>query len=264
MKTMLLAVWGYRYFILSSIVTEFRTRFARSRLGGLWMILNPLAQVTIYAVALSAVLAAKLPGVSGPYAYALYLLAGMSGWSLFTEVMSRSLTVFVDNGNLLKKISFPKLTLPLIVVGSAVISNLLLLGAVLVVFALLGQTPGSSIAWIPLLMLITLSLAVGMGMILGVLNVFMRDVAQIVPVTIQFWFWLTPVVYTIQMVPERYTGWLMLNPMSGVVLAYQSVLVTQTSPNIATLVYPTLFGMVSMIIALIMYKGANSEMADVL
>lgn len=264
MKTMLLAVWGYRYFILSSILTEFRTRFARSRLGGLWMILNPLAQVTIYAVALSAVLAAKLPGVSGPYAYALYLLAGMSGWSLFTEVMSRSLTVFVDNGNLLKKISFPKLTLPLIVVGSAVISNLLLLGAVLVVFALLGQMPGSSIAWIPLLMLITLSLAVGMGMIVGVLNVFMRDVAQIVPVTIQFWFWLTPVVYTIQMVPERYIKWLMLNPMSGVVLAYQSVLVTHTSPKIETLLYPVLFGGASLIIALIMYKGANSEMADVL
>lgn len=264
MKTMLLAVWAYRYFILSSILTEFRTRFARSRLGGLWMILNPLAQVTIYAVALSAVLAAKLPGVSGPYAYALYLLAGMSGWSLFTEVMSRSLTVFVDNGNLLKKISFPKLTLPLIVVGSAVISNLLLLGAVLVVFALLGQMPGSSIAWIPLLILITLSLAVGMGMIVGVLNVFMRDVAQIVPVTIQFWFWLTPVVYTIQMVPERYIKWLMLNPMSGVVLAYQSVLVTHTSPKIETLLYPVLFGGTSLIIALIMYKGANSEMADVL
>lgn len=261
---MLLAVWGYRYFILSSILTEFRTRFARSRLGGVWMVLHPLAQVSIYAVALSAVLAAKLPGVSGPYAYALYLMAGMAGWSLFTEVMSRSLTVFVDNGNLLKKISFPKLTLPLIVVGSAVISNGLLLGAVFLVFALLGQMPGMSVVWIPLLMLITLCVAVGLGMILGVLNVFMRDVAQIVPVIIQFWFWLTPVVYTVQMIPPKYLPYLMLNPMSGVVIAYQNVLVTHTAPDMGTLLYPTVFGMVSLVIALIMYRGANGEMADVL
>ncbi len=264
MKAMLLAVWSYRYFILSSIMTEFRTRFARSRLGGVWMVLHPLAQVSIYAVALSAVLAAKLPGVSGPYAYALYLMAGMAGWSLFSEVMSRSLNVFVDNGNLLKKISFPKLTLPLIVVGSAVISNLLLLGAVFVVFALLGQMPGIAVVWIPLLMIITLSVAVGLGIILGVLNVFMRDVAQIVPVMLQFWFWLTPVVYTVQMIPERYLPWLMLNPMSGVVMGYQNVLVTQISPDMGSLLYPAAFGAVSLIVALIMYRGANSEMADVL
>src|SRR5574342_539482 len=97
---MLLGAWRYRYFILSSIRTEVRVRFIRSRLGGLWMILNPLAQVLIFAFVLSAVLSAKLPGVSNQYAYAIYLMAGILGWSLFLEIVNRCLTLFIDNGNI--------------------------------------------------------------------------------------------------------------------------------------------------------------------
>ena len=82
MKNMLLALWHYRHFIFGSIKNEFATRFARSRLGGAWMILHPLAQVAIYALVLSAVLAAKLPGIDNQYAYAIYLMAGMLAWWL--------------------------------------------------------------------------------------------------------------------------------------------------------------------------------------
>ena len=76
---MLKALWAYRFFIVSSIKTEFRSRFARSKLGGAWMILHPLAQVAIYALVLSAVLSAKLPGINNRYAYAIYLMAGTLG-----------------------------------------------------------------------------------------------------------------------------------------------------------------------------------------
>ncbi|MEY4504149.1 MAG: hypothetical protein RL154_442, partial [Pseudomonadota bacterium] len=120
------AIWAYRYFILSSIRTEFRSRFTRSKLGGVWMILNPLAQVAIYALVLSAVLSAKLPGITSQYAYAIYLMAGTLGWSLFAEILGRSLNIFVDNGNLIKKMSFPKIALPMITAGSALANNALL------------------------------------------------------------------------------------------------------------------------------------------
>ena len=86
MKHAFLAVWSYRYFILSSIKTEFCSSFVRSKLGGLWMILNPLAQVLIYALVLTAVLKAKLPGIDSQYAYAIYLMAGMTGWNLFLKL----------------------------------------------------------------------------------------------------------------------------------------------------------------------------------
>jgi len=264
MKAMLLAVWSYRHFILGSIKNEFATRFARSRLGGAWMILHPLAQVAIYALVLSAVLAAKLPGIDNQYAFAIYLMAGMLGWSLFAEVFGRCLTVFIDNGNLLKKMAFPRMALPLIVAGSALVSNLLLFAAILVVFGLLGHLPTLHIVWLPLLILITLALAVGLGLSVGIINVFMRDIGQIMPIVIQFWFWLTPVVYTMQMLPESYRDAFLMNPMTGVVMAYQSILVYNKTPDLSLLTYPILLGLASLALALFLYRRAGEDMADLL
>jgi len=258
------AIWSYRFFIISSIKTEFRSRFARSRLGGLWMILNPLAQVAIYALVLSAVLAAKLPGIGNQYAYAIYLMAGTLGWSLFAEVFGRSLGVFVDNGNLLKKMAFPKIALPLIVTGSALVNNLLLFLAVLVVFGLLGHAPTLTLLWLPVLISVTLALALGLGLALGIINVFMRDIGQIIPILLQFWFWLTPVVYVSSMIPEKYHDLLMMNPMSGIVMGYQNILVYGKGPDLHTLVYPVIIAVVALSLALFMYFRANEEMADVL
>lgn len=258
------AIWAYRYFIISSIQTEFRSRFARSRLGGLWMILNPLAQVAIYALVLSRVLAAKLPGIDNQYAYAIYLMAGILGWSLFAEVFGRSLGVFVDNGNLLKKMSFPRITLPLIVTGSALVNNVFLFLAVLVVFGLLGHIPTFTLLWIPLLISVTLALSLGLGLILGIINVFIRDIGQILPILLQFWFWLTPIVYVSSIIPEKYHYLVMLNPMSGIVMGYQNILVYGKNPDLQILIYPVIVAFIALSLALFMYFRANKEMADAL
>jgi lipopolysaccharide transport system permease protein len=264
MKNALLAVWSYRYFILSSIKTEFRSSFARNKLGGLWMILNPLAQVLIYALVLSAVLKAKLPGIDSQYAYAIYLMAGMTGWNLFFEIVNRSLNVFIENGNLFKKMSFPKLTLPFIVIGSSLVNFFLLLLAMFVVFAFLGHTMFHAILWLPLLIAITLMMAVGIGLMLGILNVFIRDIGQIMSILLQFWFWLTPVVYTLSIIPEEYRHLFFLNPMVGVIEGYHNVLVYGKAPDLHLLLYPVAVGTVSLVLALFMYRKANEEMADVL
>jgi len=89
MFALLKSLWAYRGFVASSIRNEFAARFARSRLGGLWMIIHPLAQVAIYALILSNVLAARLPGIDNRYAYAQYLMAGILAWTLFAEIVSR-------------------------------------------------------------------------------------------------------------------------------------------------------------------------------
>ena len=261
---MIRSIWAYRFFILSSIKTEFYSRFARSRLGAIWMILHPLAQVAIYALILSAVLKAKLPGIDSQYAYAIYLMAGMVGWSLFVDIVGRSLTVFIDNGNLLKKMSFPKIALPLIVIGSSLVNFILLFLAMFVVFGLLGHVALSAVYWLPVLILITLMMAVGIGLLLGVLNVFIRDIGQVISIILQFWFWLTPVVYSITMMPEKYQSLFLLNPMTGVVLGYHDVLVYNKSPDISLLIYPLVVGIVSLGLAFFVYKKANEDMADVL
>jgi len=264
MKSILQSIWAYRYFIISSVKTNFKARFVRSKLGGLWMILHPLAQVLIYALILSNILKAKLPGIDSQYAYAIYLMAGMVGWTLFTEIVGGSLDVFISNANLLKKMSFPKLTLPLIVVGNGLVNFLLLLLAMFVVFASLGHIAFSAILWLPLLIFITLAMAVGIGLTLGIINVFIRDVGQVMSIVLQFWFWLTPVVYTISIVPERYHDLFFLNPMVGVIVGYHSVLVYDKAPDLGLLIYPTIVGITSLALAFFLFKKANEDMADVL
>ena len=259
---MLLGAWRYRYFILSSIKTELRLKFVRSRLGALWMILNPLAQVLMFAFVLSAVLSAKLPGIANRYAYAIYLMSGILGWSLFLEIINRCLTLFIDNGNTLKKLVFPRIALPLIVTGSASVNNTLLLLAILAIFSLLGHFPGSALIWLPLLMVINVALALGLGLVLGVLNVFMRDIGQIVPVILQFLFWLTPIAYMADIIPDRYREWMILNPLIPIITGYQDALLFNRSPDWIGLGLAALVAAILLAFALILFRKASPELVD--
>jgi len=259
---MLIGAWRYRYFILSSIKTELRVKFIRSRLGALWMILNPLAQVVIFAFVLSAVLSTKLPGISNRHAYVIYLMAGILGWSLFLEIVNRCLTLFIDNGNILKKLVFPRIALPLIVTGSASVNNALLFFAILLIFGVLGHVPGTALIWLPPLMVVNVALALGLGLALGVLNVFMRDVGQIVPVVLQFVFWFTPIVYMVDIIPEQYRGWVFLNPLIPIITGYQNALLYNHAPDWAGLGFVALVATGLLAFALVLFRKASPEMVD--
>lgn len=264
MCKMYVGAWRYRHFIASFIKTEFRARFARSKLGGLWMLINPLAQVTIFAFILSTVMSSKLPGIENKHAYALYLLAGMAGWSLFVEVITRSLTLFIDHGSIIKKIAFPKVALPLIVVGSALISNTILLVVTLLIFICMGFVPGVTMLWVPVLMLINVALALGVGLCLGVLNVFVRDIGHIVPVILQFAFWATPVVYTLSIIPLKYQHLVVINPLSSLIISYQNVILFNKAPLLACAYICVPVAILFLSLAFIIFRRASSEMVDLL
>ena len=264
MKHILLAIWRYRHFIFSSIKTEFKTRFARSKLGGFWMVLHPLALVLIYALILSHIMTAKLPQVASQYAYPIYILSGMVGWTLFSEILGRLLTVFIDNANMIKKISFPKLTLPIITIGSSFINFMMLFLMMFVVFGFLGHLPYHALAWLFPLLLLTIALATGIGIFFGVLNVFIRDIGQVMNIVLQFWFWLTPIVYMSSIIPQKYHWLLMLNPMTGITMGYQNILLYDKAPNLHILLYPSFVALVFLILALVIFKKASEEMTDVL
>jgi len=262
MYGMLSGAWRYRFFIFSSVRTELRTKFVRSKLGGLWMILNPLAQVLIFAFVLSSVLSSKLPGIDNRYAYAIYLMAGTLGWTLFSEIVNRSMMVFIDNGNIIKKLSFPKIALPCIVIGSALVNNALLFIAMQAIYGVLGHTPGAAMVWLPLLTLVTVAFSVGLGLALGVLNVFVRDVGQVVPVVMQFIYWFTPIVYMANIIPKDYQGVLAWNPLIPIVTSYQDVLLYNRMPDIDGLIRTTLISAVLLILALVLFRKASPEMVD--
>ncbi len=264
MKEILAAIWSYRHFIVSSIKNDLRSRFARSKLGGLWMILQPLAQVAIYALVLSRIMAAKLPGIDNRYAYVIYLMAGMIAWSLFVEVVTRSLTIFVDNGNLMKKMAFPRVCLPIIIAGSSLVNNLFLLVTAVVVFILIGHSMSVAMLWLPLLIGINLAFALGLGLILGVLNVFVRDIAQVMTVVLQLLFWLTPIVYMSSIIPAGLQDLLKFNPMVHLVIAFQDVLLYGRAPGLSGLAVIAASSSIMLLFSLILFRRAASEMVDVL
>ncbi|EJP78137.1 TPA: ABC transporter permease [Stenotrophomonas maltophilia] len=264
MSELMRSIWAYRYFILSSIKNELRVRFVRSKLGALWMIIHPLMQVLIFATILSEVLSAKLPGIDNKYGYALYLMAGTLCWSMFSETVGRCVTLFVDSGNLMKKMAFPRICLPFITGGTMLVNNLLLLLAIFAVFAALGHYPGVQALWLPVLMVITLLFAMSIGLLLGVLNVFMRDIGQVVPVVLQALFWLTPIVYNIRILPEHVQNIFKLNPLYPLVSSYQNVLLYEQPPVWGDLVWLTMATVVLALISLVMFRRASPEMVDAL
>lgn len=132
------------------------------------------------------------------------------------------------------------------------------------VFGFLGHIPFHALQWIPILVVLTVALAVGIGLFFGILNVFMRDVGQVMNIILQFWFWLTPIVYMLSIMPEKYHGLIMLNPMTGITMGYQNVLLYDKAPDLSLLVYPSLFALVFLLLSIVLFKKASEEMADVL
>lgn len=255
--------WRYRHFILNSILADVRKRFARSRIGGAWVIIHPLAQVALFALILSKILSAKLPGIDNEFAYAIYLSAGILAWSLFAELLSSGANLFIVNGELLKKIAFPRICLPIITVGIAWVNHLSLLLAILVIFTLLGHPPDPPLLlWLPLLMLLMTGFGLGLGLLLGVLNVFMRDVGQIVQLLLQFGFWLTPIVYMPEILPDWARPWLALNPVHPLVRGYQDVLAFQQPPAFIAMLAGALIAGLLLALALWLFRRAEAELVD--
>lgn len=214
------------------VVRDFKSRYAGSLIGIFWNVIHPLTSIIIYVVVFSRLMGARLSGTSDVYAYSIYLCAGLLPWNAFAEVISRSTTVFMDQAHLLKKVNFPKKLLG----GSVVVSsfiNFLIGYSIFLVFLLLT---GHRLGWTSLVLLGLLILqfvfSFGLGLILSTLNVFFRDVSQLVGVGLQFWFWLTPIIYLEEILPQIARGMLYLNPMYYFVRGYQVVIMHDVLPPV--------------------------------
>jgi lipopolysaccharide transport system permease protein len=258
------SIWNYRQFIIGSIKTELAGRFARSQWGMAWMVLQPLIQSLVVALVLSHVLASKLPGIESPYAYAIYLLCGTLVWSLFQELITRSLTMFIDYGNLIKKIAFPRACIPTIIVGSALVHHILLTAATFVVLLALGHSPSWRWLYVLTLLPVTILLAMGVGVVVGVLNVFIRDFAQATPIFLQFLFWMSPVIWTPEALPTAFREVLGLNPLFPLLVSYHDVLLFHRAPNFVQLLPTICFGIVFAGLGWFLYRRAKAELTDVL
>ena len=256
------ALWAYRGFIIGSIKREFQSKYRNSLLGAVWAVLNPLAMIVVYTVIFAEIMKAKLPGVNSTFAYSIYLCAGTLTWGLFAEIVGRGQNVFLDNANLLKKLCFPRLCLPVVIVGNAIINFAITFGLFTGFLLLSGSFPGIQfIALIPLLIILIL-FSIGLGITLGVLNVFFRDVGQFFGIFLSFWFWLTPIVYPASILSEGMQDFLIWNPMTGLIGAFQTVLVFGAWPNWESLWPISILAVFFCFTGLSLFRKHVGEMVD--
>jgi lipopolysaccharide transport system permease protein len=256
--------WRYRHFIIASIKGEFKTRIARSYIGAGWFILQPMAQGLIFAMVLSEVLGARFPHNENKAAYAIYVLSGMAAWSFFSEILNRCLTIFVEYSSSIKKIAFPRLCLPLIVLGSAFVNHAMVLTASMILFCMLGHYPGWAWLVLPLGAGLIAAVAFGIGMIAGVFNVFSRDIAQVFAIILQLWFWVTPIAYPAGTLPAQFAWLTSLNPMTPLVGIYQRALLYYEWPDLATLLAPALIAACLLGFAAVLFRRASPDLVDAL
>jgi lipopolysaccharide transport system permease protein len=259
---MMRALWSYRGFVMGSVRREFQAKYRNTMLGAAWTVLSPLAMILVYTLIFSQVMKSRLPGDTSQYGYSIYLCAGILTWGLFAEILARGQNMFLEHANLLKKISFPRICLPVIVVLNALANFGIIFGLFTVFLLASGQFPGAVfLLLVPVIGLMVL-LAIGLGMVLGVLNVFFRDVGQFFTIFLQFWFWLTPIVYPSSIIPEGVRDAMAYNPMAAPIKACQDILVTGEAPQWASLAGPTALAVLLCALGLYLFRRRAGEMVD--
>jgi lipopolysaccharide transport system permease protein len=260
------SLWAYRGFVLGSVKREFQSKYSQAVLGALWSLLSPLAMIAVYTVIFSEVMHSRLPAsdphASSRYAYSIYLCAGVLTWGLFAEIVARAQGMFIEQANLLKKLSFPRICVPAIVVLNALASFGIIFGLFTLFLLASGNFPGLVfLALVPVL-LVLLLLAAGLGMVAGVLNVFFRDVGPFLTIALQFWFWLTPVVYPVSILPPQVASLLGWNPMARLVGACQDILVAGKAPDWSALLPVLVLALLLCAAGLRLFRRHAGDMVD--
>lgn len=256
------AVWNYRGFVLGSVQREFQTRYRNSLLGAVWTILNPLSMIIVYTVIFSQLMKARLPGVDSSLAYGIYLCTGILAWGFFAEVINRSQSVFLEHANLIKRLSFPRICLPLIVVLNAGV-NFAIIFSLFLGFLLVTQNfPGWAVLGVIPVLMVQIAFSIGLGISLGVLNVFFRDVGQLMAIILQFWFWFTPIVYPLSILPKSIQSLITLNPMAPLMTAYQGIFVYGHWPDWISLWPTALLATALCLLGMHLFRKHSGEMVD--
>jgi lipopolysaccharide transport system permease protein len=226
-------LWRYRELIFFLTWRDIKVRYKQAVLGVAWAILQPLLTMLIFTVIFGILL--ETPSQDLPYP--LFTLSALLPWQLFASALQRSSISLVGNANLITKIYFPRLAIPISSVFAALVdfavSFLVLLG----VMIYYQYWPGLNILWLPIIVLLALLTALSVGLWLSALNVQYRDIQQMVPFIIQVWMYASPIVYPIETIPAGVWRWLYgLNPMVGVIQGFRWALLGGEQPDITMLI----------------------------
>lgn len=221
------SVWQFRELLFFLVWRDLKVRYKQTLLGVAWVVVQPLANTLIFSVLFGVLLSA--PSDGSPYP--LFVLAGLLPWQYFSRALDRSSNSVVDQASLITKVYFPRLIVPLAGVLAGLV-DFLISFLVLVVMMVIYQTkPTPAILLLPFFLLLAMVTAFGFGLWFSALNVKYRDVKQLMPFILQIWMYLTPVVYSANLLPEQLRWLLGLNPLTGVVEGFRWALLGSAAPG---------------------------------
>lgn len=220
-----------RHTIRYLVQKDLKGRYAGSIMGFFWTVVHPIITLLVFTFLFSIVLKVRFGPEGGTANFALYLFCGLLPWLAFQEAVVRSTTVIIDNANLVKKVVFPTKILPVYLVISSFITELI--GLVILISAVVLMTGKLSfyIAFFPLLALLQLLFTLGVSWIFACINVFFRDIAHVVGVLLTIWMYSTPIVYPAEVVPSNFKMLITVNPMSHLVIAYRDIFLNGKPPE---------------------------------
>lgn len=212
---------------------EFVDRYAGSVLGVVWAVFHPLLLVAVFFAVFGQLMGGRLPGVGELHGYGVYLIAGLLPWIAFSGVVRRSTQVFQERRDVLGKVRLPLVAFPVCVVAGETVSFAVGMAVFAAALAIVGYpVAAAGMALLPLVYAAHQALAFGLGLILGVLNVFFKDIQEFVTLLLMVWFWGTPIVWVLDIVPEPVAAaQAAANPAYWFVHAYQSVIALGELPE---------------------------------
>lgn len=249
-------IYEYREMIKMMVRRDLRGRYKASFLGFAWTFLNPLLQLFVYTMVFSVILRSNIEK------YYIFLFVALIPWMAMSSSITTSSSCVTSQSNLVTKIYFPRRVLPITAVTTCFVNMLLCMIVVLIV-CLFSVGIRISILWylIPTI-LIEYILALGLGMIVSCLTVYIRDMEYMLTILVMAWQFLTPVMYSISVVPERLLTLFNLNPMTPVIVAFRSILYYKEAPQLGTMITALIMGLVFLIVGWIVFGKLEKGFAE--
>lgn len=249
-------LYKYREFLKTSIKKEFRGKYKKSFLGVLWSFLNPLFQLLIYALVFPFILKNDVDN------YIIFLIVALMPWNFFNVTILQSAASIVTNGGIIKKVYFPREILPI----STTTSNLLnfLITGIIVIVALLisGIGIGSSIIFLPIIIIIQYILQLGLAFIFSSITVYVRDVEYLLNVFMMLMFYLCPIVYSADMIPDKFLPIFKLNPIFHIIEFYRTILYSKQMPNMLHVFWLFIACLIVLIIGYAVFQKCKKRFAE--
>ena len=253
-------IWAYRELLYFLAWKQIKIRYKQTALGATWAVLQPLLTMIVFSVIFGAILGVSSDNVP----YPIFAYSGLIIWTYFSMALTQSSTSLVGNSNLISKVYFPRLLLPL----SACLAGLLdyAIASIVLVGLMFYYNifPTLWIALIPVLLLMTFFLASGISFWLSAIAVKYRDVQHAIPFFVQTLFFVTPIIYPVSIIGAEYNWFLNLNPLTGIITSHRAVILNNVAIDWTSLGISALFTMLIFFGGLIYFKGYEREFADVI